>query len=102
MTKLEDWVAYRYPTIMSGLVLRFNRRGDESYHNALEISASRDGVSISGHWPIMDAAGVAAVKRILDIAVEAAAEIREREHRAEFQGFPPELKVEPAPAPGSR
>jgi hypothetical protein len=39
-----------YPTIMSGLVVRYHLKSDS--HDG-EITASRDGVSIHGCWPIM-------------------------------------------------
>lgn len=39
------------PTIMSGLVVRYKLTSD-LYDG--EINASRDGVGIAGHWPIMD------------------------------------------------
>lgn len=41
---------YRTPTIMSGLVYRWKL--DDDRWDA-EISASRDGVLISGHWPLI-------------------------------------------------
>lgn len=41
-----------FPTIMSGLVVRYQITS-EPY--TAEINASREGVSISGTWPVMDA-----------------------------------------------
>jgi hypothetical protein len=55
------------PTIMDGLVVRW--KGKVNYANYPEISASRNGVLISGAWPVMTAAGIEEVHTILDLAL---------------------------------
>lgn len=56
------------PTIQSGLVVRW--QGEVLFRNYPEISASREGVLISGAWPIItDPESIETIKRILDEAV---------------------------------
>lgn len=47
------WVRKDYPTIMSGLVVRYFWRDRVVSSDEPEINASRDGVSIQGRWPTM-------------------------------------------------
>ena len=55
------------PTIMDGEVVRWE--GDVNYANKPEISASRNGVSISGAWPIMKPSAIDTVVSTLNIAI---------------------------------
>ena len=55
----------KYTTIMSGLVVRWKFK-DSSYDS--EINASRDGVSISGSWPIMKGNTCANIISVLEDA----------------------------------
>jgi len=52
------------PTVMDGTVIRWQAR--DMWANYPEINASRNGVSISGCWPVMK--NVEQVKAILDEA----------------------------------
>jgi hypothetical protein len=54
-----------YPTIMSGLVIRYIPEDEESNMYDYQINASRDGVSISGRWPIMTFEGAVVVEEYL-------------------------------------
>lgn len=54
------------PTIMSGRVIRWQLNADPFDG---EISASRDGVLICGHWPVLsDPEALVEIKAILDEA----------------------------------
>jgi hypothetical protein len=66
-----------YPTIQDGLVVRYEIRGN-SWDG--EINASRNGVSISGHWPIMSHDGQ--VDEIIDTLKKA------RAHHIEMRDWP--------------
>jgi hypothetical protein len=57
----------RYPTIMSGVVVRWTFPKPTSYD--AEVNASRDGVSIQGCWPIMKGKAVADLVTILGTAI---------------------------------
>lgn len=61
------------PTIMDGLVVRWQIGGDV-YTG--EINASRNGVSIRGTWPVMSADSAAVVEEQLRYAAIAHEEIR--------------------------
>lgn len=52
--------------MMDGLVIRW--KGITGWRNSPEISASRNGVCISGCWPILDSNGIESVKAQLDQA----------------------------------
>ncbi len=54
-------------TIMDGEVVRW--KGIVTWSNVPEISASRNGVLISGAWPVVNEAGIETVKNTLDLAV---------------------------------
>lgn len=55
-----------YPTIMSGLVIRYMpEEEDDNTMYDYQINASRDGVSISGRWPIMTFDGAVVVEEYL-------------------------------------
>ena len=58
------------PTIMDGTVIRWTMKVE--WRSKPEISASRNGVGLSGHWPILcDASQIEAVKAQLDEAWDA-------------------------------
>lgn len=57
-----------YPTIIDGKVIRWT--GKVNYANKPEISASQNGVLISGEWPVMTAVDIEQVKHQLDVAVD--------------------------------
>ena len=54
------------PTVMDGIVIRW--RAIVGWHDIPEISASRNGVLISGSWPVLEGKGIEAVKAQLDEA----------------------------------
>lgn len=54
------------PTVMSGPVFRWARPGDD-----FEVSASRDGVLLSGHGRILDETGIATLAYLLGVAQHA-------------------------------
>ena len=84
--KLADgWYCQRYPTIMSGLVLRFRRR-ERLWANEPEINASSDGVCICGAWPIMR--DVSELKMLLSLAARCSELIRRNGHDAQFPFLP--------------
>jgi len=58
---------HRTPTIMDGLVLRWNPAGNLD----AEISASRNGVAISGYWDFRSPTMIASFRLILAYAEEA-------------------------------
>lgn len=55
------------PTIMDGEVVRW--QGRVSWLTKPEISASRNGILISGAWPVFDEVGLETIKNTLDLAV---------------------------------
>ncbi len=59
-----EWERVETPTIMDGLVVRWY--GKVSWENKPEISASRNGVLISGAFPVLT--DVSSVKAMLDTA----------------------------------
>lgn len=63
------WVRKDYPTIMSGLVVRyFWRDRGAGIGNEPEVNASRDGVSLQGMWPEMGKDDLLWLRFILDRA----------------------------------
>lgn len=90
---LPAWTARRTPTIMSGLVIRFQRK-DEQYFRSPEISASRDGVCFAGTWPVMGLGDVSDVKQLLDYAVAIHLAIRADGHDAMIL-LPPGMSMQP-------
>lgn len=77
------WKHYKTQTVMDGLVIRHEL--ECGYANKPEISASREGVCISGTWPRLSAVGVAAVTQQLDAAV---LEVRKLADGDEFKHIP--------------
>lgn len=55
------------PTIMSGRVVRW-LMVPAPWHNCPEVSASRDGVLISGAWPIMTDDALNDLREVLSLA----------------------------------
>ena len=67
----------RTPTIMDGVVIRWTLVGYDRWAQPGEISASRNGVLISGSWPVLsDPEELATIKATLDEAVEAHRRLR--------------------------
>ena len=67
---------YRYdtPTIMSGLVVRYQME-----HSGGQVNASRQGVGVQGSWPIMDDEEIEIVYALMKRASEQANALNTRE-----------------------
>lgn len=71
---IPGWYRIYTPTIMDGPVVRY--RLDSDVYDA-EVSASRNGVTISGRWPVMPyGSRTAAVISILGLAERQADALR--------------------------
>ena len=79
-------IPLKYPTIMSGIVVRWRFAPPLPYD--AEINASRDGVSICGCWPIMSGKVVAEVTTTLGMAVAAHERLRKGDPLAEISDAP--------------
>lgn len=58
----DMFIRQDYPTIMDGLVIRYRLRSP-AFDG--EISASRNGICISGSWPTMDATAAPLIVEVL-------------------------------------
>lgn len=91
MSNIENWKAMRTPTIMDGLVVRFRLR-NPPWQNEPEVSASRNGVMLSGAWPVMDERELAVLGKLLGLALECCRSIQLNGHDAEFGWLPEHLR----------
>ena len=84
---LADWKAVSTPTIMDGLVVRL-RLKKRPWRNEPEISASRNGVQISGVWYLMN--DVTLVTVLLDAASDLHHAIKREGHKTKVELCLPE------------
>jgi len=73
MKRLDDWEFEETPTVMSGLVVRWTPKR-RPWANYPEVSASREGVAVQGHWPVMGGlmreTFIALLRRAGDVSVQ--------------------------------
>lgn len=84
-----NWKAVAHPTILDGLVVRF-RLKKQPWRNEPEVSASRNGVMLHGAWGAMDAAAVAEVREVLELAVRVHKTIAHEGHKINLKALVPE------------
>lgn len=72
---------HRTHTIMDGLVVRWN----PARNLDAEISASRNGVAISGHWMLTSPESIEMFRKVLDRAYELRGVIGRREPLPRFE-----------------
>jgi len=75
-----------YPTIMSGLVVRY--KGIVNYANHPEVNVSRDGVSFDGCWPTMKPGSLAVLRDLLLHAERQHIEIMRHDRALPFDSDP--------------